>query len=71
MSTDRDTGRGIVLVALTKDGAALARKVQGAIPKSRIHGLAGRVEDCDTAFTDTTAHLADLFAAGHVLENEA
>ena len=67
MSTDRDTGRGIVLVALTKDGAALARKVQGAIPKSRIHGLAGRVEDCDTAFTDTTAHLADLFAAGQAI----
>jgi cobalt-precorrin 5A hydrolase/precorrin-3B C17-methyltransferase len=67
MSTDRDTGRNIALIALTKDGAALARRLQGAIPQSRVHGLAGRVEDCDTAFTDTTAHLAGLFAAGQAI----
>ena len=63
MSADRN----IALVALTKDGAALARRIQNTMPQARVHGLAGRVEDCDTAFTDTTAHLAGLFATGQAI----
>jgi cobalt-precorrin 5A hydrolase / precorrin-3B C17-methyltransferase len=63
MSADRN----IALVALTKDGAALARRIQNTMPQARVHGLASRVEDCDTAFTDTTAHLAGLFATGQAI----
>ncbi len=63
MSSDRT----IALIALTKDGAALARRLQGALPQSRVHGLAPRVGDCDTAFTDTTDHLAGLFKTGHTI----
>ena len=59
--------RNIAIVALTKDGAALARRLQSTLPRSRVHGLAPRVEDCDTSFTDTTAYLAGLFAAGQVI----
>lgn len=63
MSQDRD----IALVALTRDGAALARQVQCALPQSRVHGLARRVEDCDTAFEDVSGHLGNLFAAGQTI----
>ena len=60
-------GRDIALVALTRDGAALARRLQGALPRSRIHGLKGRVEDCDTAFEDVSGHLNGLFTAGQAI----
>jgi len=60
-------GRDIALVALTRDGAALARRLQGALPRSLIHGLKGRVEDCDTAFEDVSGHLNGLFTAGQAI----
>ena len=63
MNTDRD----ITLVALTKDGAGLARQLQGTLPQARVHGFAPRVEDCDVAFTDTAAHLATLFESGEAI----
>ena len=47
------------LVCLTKEGAALARRIGG-----EVHGLAGRVEGADVAFGDARAHIAELFAAG-------
>jgi len=63
MNDDRD----IALIALTTDGARLARQIQGALSHGRVHGLASRVEDCDVAFTDTAAHLARLFDSGHAI----
>ncbi|MEP4377924.1 MAG: precorrin-3B C(17)-methyltransferase [Alphaproteobacteria bacterium] len=63
MSKDRD----IAIVALTRGGARLARKLQADMPQSRVHGLAGRVDDCDTPFTEATAHLAALFATGQAI----
>ena len=63
MSENRD----IAIIALTRDGARLARQIQGALSQAHVHGLASRVEDCDTAFTDTTAHLAGLFESGQAV----
>ena len=59
--------RDIALVALTADGARLARQIQDTLPRVRVHGFAPRVEDCDVTFTDTTAHLARLFDSGHAI----
>ena len=67
MNAARDTDHHIALVALTHDGAALAQRLQAALPRSRVHGLAGRVEDCDTTFTNTTSHLTTLFDSGQAV----
>lgn len=53
-----------VLVTLTGRGAELARRLQRELPGSTVHGLTGRVEDCDHAFLDTGAELAEIFAQG-------
>jgi cobalt-precorrin 5A hydrolase/precorrin-3B C17-methyltransferase len=55
---------GTALVALTAAGGQLARRLQPLLPDSHVHGLAGRAADADTAFTDTMAHLRDLFTRG-------
>lgn len=60
-------GRDIALVALHEDGAALARKLQAGLTGARVHGLAGRVTDCDLGFAETAPHLAGLFAAGQTI----
>lgn len=54
----------IALVALTADGARLARQLQAALPGAELHGLKSRVDDCDISFEDTGATLANLFGAG-------
>ncbi|WP_026986160.1 precorrin-3B C(17)-methyltransferase [Fodinicurvata fenggangensis] len=48
-------------VVLTGRGAELARRLQRDLPGSTVHGLTGRVEDCDHAFSDTGEELAELF----------
>jgi cobalt-precorrin 5A hydrolase/precorrin-3B C17-methyltransferase len=53
-----------VLVALTAAGLALARRLAEGLPGAELHGRAGRAEGADFSFTDTAAHLRDLFAAG-------
>ncbi|MDE0780599.1 MAG: precorrin-3B C(17)-methyltransferase [Alphaproteobacteria bacterium] len=55
----------IALVALTADGGTLARRLQESLPGAQVHGLSGRVEDCDIAFTKTGDALTSLFRAGH------
>jgi len=53
-----------VFVALTAEGAALARRLQHDLPGAALHGLARRVAEADTLFDDTGEHLRALFAAG-------
>ncbi len=54
----------IALVALTTDGAALARRLAPELPGAQLHGLTGRIANADIAFDDVGRHLAGLFAAG-------
>lgn len=63
MSTHRETA----LVALTADGARLARRIQDRLIQARVHGLEGRADDCDIPFTDTMGHLGQLFRQGHAI----
>lgn len=52
------------LVALTRSGLDLCRRLAPLFPGAETHGLAGRAEGADIAFASTAGHLADLFAAG-------
>ncbi|PKU21753.1 precorrin-3B C(17)-methyltransferase [Telmatospirillum siberiense] len=54
----------IAVVAITTGGAETARRVVAALPGARLHGLAGRVADCDLSFTDTVSHVRTLFSQG-------
>ena len=53
-----------VIVALTQTGADLARRLAPHLPGAQTHGLATRAAGLDVTFTDTAAHLRDLFAQG-------
>lgn len=55
----------IALISLTAPGGELARHIQCGLPGALVHGLSGRVDDCDIAFTDTGATLQALFRDGH------
>ena len=65
---------GTVLVALTQDGLALARALQGRLPGATVHGLehraaassARRADEtfADEVFADVGDHLRGLFRAG-------
>ncbi|MCC7016194.1 MAG: precorrin-3B C(17)-methyltransferase [Rhodospirillales bacterium] len=55
---------GAVLVALTAEGAGLARTIQSALPGSFVHGLEGRVESADATFAEAGEHLRALFGQG-------
>ena len=59
--------RAIALITLHADGADLACRLQTAMPDARVHGLVGRVEDCDVPFTDVATHLTCLFDAGEAI----
>ena len=56
---------GVVFLALTREGYALARRLASALPGAEVHGYAPRVGDADTVFSDLGAHLRDLFTQGH------
>ena len=55
---------GLAIIALTQEGANLARRMADRIDGARVHGLAGRVTDADDTFTDTAVHLQKLFRGG-------
>ena len=55
---------GAALVALSVDGAKLARVLQVGLPGATVHGLDGRVTDSDETFADTAGHLRALFGQG-------
>ncbi len=54
---------GIALVALTAEGADLARRLQPHLSGAQVHGLAGRVGQPDISFENVGDHLVRLFAA--------
>ena len=56
-----------VFVALTAEGAALARRLMPEFPGSELHGLAHRVRDAEHLFVDTMGHVEDLFRAGRAI----
>jgi len=55
---------GAALVALGPGGLELARRLAAVLPGARVHGLAGRADGADEAFTETAPHLRRLFAEG-------
>ena len=55
---------GAALVALGPGGLELARRLDAVLPGARVHGLAGRADGADEAFTETAPHLRRLFAEG-------
>ncbi|HYB10704.1 MAG TPA: precorrin-3B C(17)-methyltransferase [Alphaproteobacteria bacterium] len=56
--------REIAVVILGESAAPLARKLVGALPGARLHGLANRVPTADVAFADVAGHVQALFEAG-------
>lgn len=58
------TTQSPALIALTAGGEALARRLAIDLVGAEVHGLAHRTEAPDVPFTDTVAHIAQLFAAG-------
>lgn len=56
----------VAIVALTRGGSALARRLQPAIGPAIVHGLRDRA-DGDVIFTDTIAHLQALHRAGDTI----
>jgi cobalt-precorrin 5A hydrolase/precorrin-3B C17-methyltransferase len=53
----------LVFVALTAQGATLARKLAPRFPGAEVHGLIGRVSGADVSFAQTATHLRQLFRA--------
>ncbi|WNJ99868.1 precorrin-3B C(17)-methyltransferase [Thalassospiraceae bacterium LMO-JJ14] len=53
-----------IFVVLTGAGEKLARRLAPAFSAAEVHGLAHRTESPDRTFTDTLAHICELFAAG-------
>lgn len=64
MNAGRDLPGNAAIVALTEDGATLARRLQAALPGSRVHGLKSRVTCADEMFDRTADHLRMLFLSG-------
>lgn len=56
-----------ILLVLSPHSLPLARRLRAALPQAEIHALAGRVAEGDRFFSDTTAHIAALFAAGRTV----
>ncbi len=52
----------IAIVALTEQGALLARRLQARLPGAELHGLFGRVVHSDVHFEATGQHLRALFS---------
>jgi cobalt-precorrin 5A hydrolase/precorrin-3B C17-methyltransferase len=52
------------VIVVTPAALPVARRIKVALPGALLHGLAGRVDDADTVFADTKAHIAALFKAG-------
>jgi len=54
----------IAIVVLGPAGAALGRRLQMALPVSRLHGPSAHPGGWDESYARASAHIADLFAAG-------
>src|ERR1700722_411928 len=64
MPAERPLPRGAAIVVLGASGAALGRRVCGALPGARFHGPRGVAGQWDEAFDRVVPHLRDLFTAG-------
>ena len=53
-----------VIVALTRSGEALARRLRGELPQCELHGLDGRVSHADQHFPCAREHIRALFLSG-------
>jgi cobalt-precorrin 5A hydrolase/precorrin-3B C17-methyltransferase len=54
----------IAIVVLGPTASAFGRRLQAALPGSRLHGPRARSGDYDVIYERVSTHLADLFAAG-------
>ncbi|MEQ8602841.1 MAG: precorrin-3B C(17)-methyltransferase [Marivibrio sp.] len=54
----------VAVVALTRNGATVGRRITSFLENAELHGRRGRVEKADTLFDETAAHLAQLFLDG-------
>lgn len=57
----------IAVLAVTPAAWSIARRVADALPGARLQGLAGRIDDAEDVFSDTTAHIRSLFQQGHAI----
>ncbi|WP_085907141.1 precorrin-3B C(17)-methyltransferase [Kiloniella majae] len=54
-------------VALTAEGAKLAKQLRDAYGAGEVHGRVGRVEGVDVSFDETIAHIQSLFREGRAI----
>jgi cobalt-precorrin 5A hydrolase/precorrin-3B C17-methyltransferase len=54
-----------IILVLNSTGLDTARKIEATVAGAAIHGLAGRVREADTLFSETIGHIRMLFSAGH------
>src|SRR6201987_2193753 len=54
----------IAIIALSPTGAPLGRRLQAALPGSRLHGPAAHPADWDESYDRASLHIARLFEAG-------
>ena len=60
----REIPTGVVLIALTRAGVALAKRLSTHLKAASVHALARYGEGADETFSETGAHLRRLFASG-------
>lgn len=54
-----------IILVLNNAGLETAKRIEAALPGTAIHGLAGRIHEADTLFSETIGHIRMLFSAGH------
>lgn len=54
----------IAVLCVTPAALAVARKITAGLPGAQLHGLVDRVDGAEIVFTDTKAHVAELFKSG-------
>ena len=65
LGKDEQLPKDIAILVLGPAGAALGRRLQAALPGSRLHGPRARPGDWDESYDRASVHIAGLFAAGH------
>ena len=57
----------IAIIVLGPAGATLGRRLQAALPGSRVHGPSAHPADWDESYERASPHIAALFEAGRSL----
>jgi len=55
----------IAVLCVTPAALATARTIVRLLPGAELHGLSGRIDDAPVVFSDTKAHIGQLFKDGH------